>query len=158
MGDGELASIPSGARDQIARLREVVGHGLVTDDVEAGIQRCRRKRVVRVVGRHDGDRVDAVRPQLFLRQHLRHVAVAALGGEPHRGAGDAGASRIAGEHAGHRAPPAVHLGRAAMHAADPRVRAATDDPQPQGPAETFLQTRHVLPPEMASRRLGDREG
>ena len=33
-----------------------------------------------------------------------------------------------------------------MHAADPGVRAAADDAQPQRPAEPFLQSRHVLRP------------
>ena len=42
------------------RLREVVRDRLVADDVEARVERRGRERVVRVVGRHDRDGVDAV--------------------------------------------------------------------------------------------------
>ena len=151
MRDGEQAAVLPRARDQVAGLREIVRHRLVADDVESGVQRRRRKRVVRVVRRHDRHGIDAVGAKLFLRQHVGHVAVAAFRGESHRGAGSPGASGIAGKHAGDRAPPAIHFRGAAMHAADPRVRPAADDPQPQGPPEPFLQSRHVLSPVDALR-------
>ena len=51
------------ARDEVAGLREVVRDRLVADDVEAGVERRGGERIVRVVGRHDRDGVDAVRPR-----------------------------------------------------------------------------------------------
>ena len=53
------------AGDEVARLGGVVRHRLVGNDVEARVEGRHGKRVVRVVGRHDGDAVDAVGPRPF---------------------------------------------------------------------------------------------
>ena len=141
--DREQAAVLPRARHQVAGLREIVRHRLVADDVESRIQCRRRKRIVRVVRRHDRHGVDAVGAKFFLRQHVGHVAVAACRVESHRGAGCSGAAGIAGKYAGDRAPPAIHFRSAAMHATDPGVGPAADDPQPQGPPEPFAQTHRV---------------
>ena len=79
--------------------------------------------IVRIVGRHDRHRVDAVRTQRFLAQHLVDVAVAARRDRspaPRRAARERAASLE--KTPATASPPSVHLGRAAMHAADPRRR------------------------------------
>ena len=117
--------------------REIVRDRLVADDVELGIERGSRERVVRVVRRHDRDGVDAIGALPLAVQHFGHVAVAPRGLESHRGAGRARARGIAREDPCHGAPPAVGFCGAAMHAADPRVRPPADDREAQRPPETL---------------------
>src|SRR5207244_1485113 len=123
------------AHDEITRLGEGLRHRLVADDVEARIERCHRERVVRIVRRHDRDRLDAIRALALAFEHLCEAAVAALRIESHRRPCRARACGIAGKYAGDRAPPAIHLGGAAMHATDPRFRATADDCQAKRSAE-----------------------
>ena len=58
--DREDAPVPAGPLHEIARLAEIVGDGLVADDIEPGVERRGGVRIVRVVGRHDRHRIDAV--------------------------------------------------------------------------------------------------
>jgi hypothetical protein len=60
VSDGEHAPMLRSFRHEVARLRCIVGDGLVAKDVEPGVQRRRGNRVMRVVGRHDRDGFDAV--------------------------------------------------------------------------------------------------
>src|SRR5439155_8861404 len=56
------------------------------------------------------------------------------------------ARRIAREDTADDAPVPVELSGGLMHAADPRGRPATDQRQPQRPAETFTQSLHAPSP------------
>ena len=135
--DGEQAVAATRSRDEIAGLGEGLGDRLVADDVETGVERRNRERVVRVVRRHDRDRLDAVRALALPFEHLVDAAVAAGRIESHRRPRGARACRIAGKHAGDRLPPAVHLGGAPMHAADPGVRPSADDREAKRSPELF---------------------
>ena len=77
MRDGEDALLFAGADDEIARLREVVRDRLIADDIETGVERRNGVRIMRVVGRHDRDCVDAVLARLLLVEQLAQIAVAA---------------------------------------------------------------------------------
>ena len=68
--DREQAPLPARARDEIAGLREIVRDRLVAKNVESGIERCRSVRIMRVVRRHDRDRVDAIVAGFFRSDQL----------------------------------------------------------------------------------------
>ena len=91
--DCEQPSGRADAGDEVARLGGIVRHRLVGDDVEARVEGRDGKRVVRVVGRHDGHAVDAVGPVPFRRDHPRDIAVAPVGGHAQRGTGGAANGR-----------------------------------------------------------------
>ena len=93
VGHGEQAILLAGTRHEVAGLREIVRHRLVADDVEPGVERGRRERVVRVVRRHDRHGVDRVGARLLLREHLLDGAVAPLGREAQGRTGGLRASR-----------------------------------------------------------------
>src|SRR6516165_1829062 len=117
---GEVAGFSASLRDR-----------LVADHVETGFERRSREAVVRVVRRHDRDRLDTVGATTFALEHFLDAAVTALALESHRGPRSARARGIAREHSGDGAPPAVHLSRPAVHPTDPGVRATANDCKPQ---------------------------
>ena len=155
--DGEQASLPSCAGDEIARLREIVRHRLVADHIEPRVERRDGGGIVRVVRRHDRDGVDGIGAQPLALEHLAEIAVAAASVEPHRGAGGSGSLGIAREHARDRAPGAVELGGAAMHLADPGVRAAPDDAEAQRSPESLADSRHAASPLRDGGKLSRRK-
>src|SRR5207237_1156750 len=135
--DGKYSSAALGARDEIAGFPKIVRYRLVANDIETGVERCDREWVMRIVGGHDRDRVDAIRTQAFLAQHFSHIAITPPRVEAQRRAACAGARRVAGENTRYAPPPSVHLGSAAMHAPDPRFGAAADHTKAQRPAESL---------------------
>ena len=87
--DREQAPLPARARDEIAGLREIVRDRLVAKNVESGIERCRSVRIMRVVRRHDRDRVDAIGARALLVEQLAHCTVGTRWVESQLGAGRA---------------------------------------------------------------------
>ena len=142
VGDCEQPSGRADAGDEVARLGGIVRHRLVGDDVEARVEGRDGKRVVRVVGGHDGHAVDAVGPVPFRRDHPRDIAVAPVGGHAHRGTGGARTGGVAREYARDDVPPPVQLRGPLVHPPDPRIRPAPDHPEPQSPSEPRAQIAH----------------
>ena len=136
MGDREDPGVSSGARDQVARLRQIVRHRFVGHVVEAGVQRGDSVRIVGIVRRHDRDRIRAIRPLRFTIDQFGDVAVASRRVKAQCDAAASGARGVAGEHAADDAPVTVELGGSAVHFSDPGTGSAADDRQPQRPAET----------------------
>src|SRR5947208_14250486 len=94
---------------------------------------------MRVVRRHDRDRVDRIGAPRFLLQHFGDVAVASRRVEAKLRSGRARAFRVARKHAGNDAPPAIELGRGPMRLADPHARSAADDAEAQRASEALSQ-------------------
>ncbi len=136
MGDRVDSAVLPGARDQVARLCEVMRDRFVADDVETRVEGGLAQGIVRVIRGHDRDRFGAIRPLLFPIEQLGERAVAPRRVEAHGDAALPGALSVAGEHAADHAPVTVELGRGAMHFADPCTRSAADDREAQGTAET----------------------
>ena len=111
---------------QVARLRTCVHQRLVAHHMEAGFHKGLGHGVVQVVGRDDGNKVDALfgwAAQLVGQQLLPAAVVAVIGQKQvaARGACLVGA---AGEGAGHQFDLAVQRGSLAVHAADEGIAAA----------------------------------
>ena len=77
--NGVEPAVAAGACDEIAGLREIVRHRLVTDHVESCVECGRGLRVMRIVRRHDRNGVDAIVATRFVLEHFRDVAVASCG-------------------------------------------------------------------------------
>ena len=131
MGQGEQLAAGLDRRDEVFGLSHRRGHRLVADDVDAGIQEGAGGRVVQVVGRHDGDGVDAVFAGGFRLGHLGEVGIGAVRCDEEVGGAVAGAFRIAGERAGDQFPAVVQAGGDAVDGADEGAPAAADHAQAQ---------------------------
>ena len=81
--------------------------GLSQTTSSPGVERRRGVRIVRVVRRHDGHRIDAVGTLALLRQHLGDVTVAPRGIEADGCARGARLARVARHDARHDAEPPV---------------------------------------------------
>ena len=151
--DREEASIAPRPLNEIARLREVVRNRLVAYDVETGVERAHRVGIVRVVGRHDGDRIDAVIASCFFFDHLVDIAVAPRRVDSDRRPCGTRARRIARKNARDDMPPCVKFRGAAMHGADPHARSSADNAEAKRTPELFAQRRHQMPrPQYSQKR------
>ena len=125
------------------RAAEILGighrgrHGLVADDVDAGVQEGRRDRVVQVVGGDDRHRVDAaVRVQRGLRGgHLAEGTVDAPRVQAQFAPLRPGTVRVRCEGARDKLPLAVQRRGHPMHRPDEGTGPAADHAVPELPAQ-----------------------
>ena len=81
VGEHEHLSGPGDQRGELLGVGQSGGQRLVANDVDAGLEEGLGRGEVRVVGRYDGDRLDAVRTRRFGLRHFLERAVAAVAGQ-----------------------------------------------------------------------------
>ena len=154
VGQGEQPAAGLDRRDEVFGLRHRRGHRLVADDVDAGIQEGACGWVVQVVGRHDGDGVDAVFAGGFRPGHLGEVGIGPVRCDEEVGGAVAGAFRIAGERAGDQFPAVVQACRDAVDGADEGAPAAADHAQAQPAPRGAVLGGHGVPPRLTGQASG----
>ena len=136
-------------RSEGSRVFPVRGQRLVADDRDPGLQKRLRRREMHVVGRNDGDRVDAIVARGLGRSHSRKVGVDALGRQPQLLARGLRPLRGRGQRARDNLPVAIQPGGHAVHGADKGTLPAADHAEFQG-------CRHVAYSRPSIRRTAAR--
>jgi hypothetical protein len=157
VGQAENQPGPPHRLDQVERVLQAVGHRLVADDVDAAIEEGARDGVMAVVGRHDADCIDAIRPRRLRRRHRPIVGIGALRRDHQVGRRFLGSLRVGRQRAGGQLPAIIHPGAQPMHGADEGAAAAADHakPQPPAPAGTLARGRnHRLSPSLPRLKPG----
>jgi hypothetical protein len=124
---------------QIQRLGQIVGQRLVADDINALLQKGFGDGVVAVVGRHDGDDLDAVGALGFLRGHLVPGAIAAVGAMSSVAAKARLRAGVGGKDARHQRVAAIQPGRLPVRRADIRPWPAADHAQAQRAVRRLIE-------------------
>ncbi len=114
---------------QRSRVLERVGERLIEDDVDARFQERLGRGPVHVVGRHDRDRLNAIRAGGFGLGHLLIGGVDAIVGEAQVPTGFPGHFGPRRQGARHQFVVTIDAGRDAVHIADKGSRAAADHAQ-----------------------------
>ena len=115
MGDAEHAVAGPHAPREILRFGERDGDRLVANHVEARIERGGRRGVVRVVRRHDRDRVDGVAARALGGAQFRDAVVSAIGRDAELPALVARTRGVRRKDPGDDAEHAVEFRGSAMH-------------------------------------------
>ena len=133
VGQRKQAVAGAHAGHQRLRVSQCRGQRLVANHVDAGLQKSLRHGRVQVVGRDDGDRVDAIGSIRFRLRHGAVVAVSAVRRDVQLGGAGAGALGVGRQGAGHQFVAVVHARGDAVHRADERALPATHHAQADAP-------------------------
>ena len=149
VGQRKQAVAGAHAGHQRLRVGQRRGQRLVANHVDARLQKSLRHGRVQVVGRDDGDRVDAVGALRFSLCHGAVVAVGTVGRDMQLGRAGAGALGVSRQGAGHKFIAVVHARGDAVHRADEGPLPAThhaeaDAPGHVGAAACFDCHKSVL--------------
>ncbi len=133
---------------ELLGVAQVGGERLVADDVDAALQEGACHGEMHVVGRDDGDRLDAVLQPALAPRHLLERAVAAVFAQPELQAGGLGALRLGGERAGNQLVLVVEPRGDAVHAADEGALSAAHHAEADASGEFFAASfdGHVFSP------------
>ena len=118
---------------EIESFLDRCGERFVADDVNACIEKGFGHGIVQIIGRDDGDGVDAVRARGLGASHFRVIGVGAVRGDVKIPRGGAALGGIGGKRGSHEFILIIEARSDAMHRADKRAGAATDHAQPEAP-------------------------
>ena len=134
VGDAEDEAARPCPFGEVERISERRGQRLVADHVDALVEERAGDRVMKVVGRGDGNRLDPVRAAGLAFSHLVEVRIRALGRYPPLPSRRLGTFRIRRQCAGHHLPAITKAGSHGVDLAYESALAATDHPETQSPA------------------------
>ena len=123
---------------QVLGILESGGERLVANDVDAGLEKRFRRRIVQMVRGHDGDGIDAIFSGRFRRSHFRETAVSALRNNMKVQRSRSRPCRIGRQRRRHQLKAIVKPGRDAMHRPDESARSTAHHAQAQAAARSFV--------------------
>ena len=137
MGHGEEQPGAAHGPLQVLGILKSGGERLVADDVDAGLEKCLRRRIVQMVRGDDGDGINAIFSARFRRSHFLKTAVCTLRNDMKVQRSRSRPCRIGRQRRRHQLKAIVKPGRDAMHRPDESARSTAHHAQAQAAAVEF---------------------